>query len=320
MTFPKSTQDHFSKSISTYLIVACVLFFFAPITLYISIFKFSYISDDTTKWGAFGDYISGVTGSIFSLISVILLFYTFKDQRDNLKREKFENQFYELLRFHKDNVAELILGQDQGKKIFVIFLREFRAALETVKRISVKHQISIERVHMLEIAYLILYYGTGPNSTRILINSMPEYTNEFLTDMAQTLSRDKKRVKIKRNFSFTPFEGHQSRLAHYYRHLYQTIAFVDSNTFLSIEEKKNYIKMVRAQLSNHEQALLFFNSLSRLGKSWSKEGLITRYSLIKNLPKSFIDETKEVDVKTIYKEITFEWEEAFESPLVDKHL
>jgi len=76
----------------------------------------------------------------------------------------------------------------------------------------------------------------------------------------------KERVRRERNFDYTPFEGHQSRLGHYYRHLYQMTRYVDEQ---SIDiNKYEYVKTIRAQLSTHEQALLLLNSLTPVGQDW----------------------------------------------------
>jgi hypothetical protein len=73
------------------------------------------------------------------------------------------------------------------------------------------------------------------------------------------------------SLTYTPFEGHQSRLGHYYRHLFQTIIFVNSQK-LNIN-KYEYVKMLRSQLSIHEQALLFINSFTDLGDDWRSSKL-----------------------------------------------
>ncbi len=85
------------------------------------------------------------------------------------------------------------------------------------------------------------------------------------------------------------YAGHQYKLGYYFRHLYQTFTFIDQQSLLNKEEKYFYAKILRAQLSSHEQALLFVNSLSMLGLAWDlcpvkETRLITRYNLIKNLP------------------------------------
>ena len=73
--------------------------------------------------------------------------------------------------------------------------------------------------------------------------------------------------------------------------------------------KYDYVKILRAQLTTHEQALLFFNCISDLGKSWRRDDLIVKYRLIKNLPKNFIDERYEINVKDVFPDLIFEWEE-----------
>ena len=91
------------------------------------------------------------------------------------------------------------------------------------------------------------------------------------------------------------YGGHQFRLSHYFRHLFQSFKYIDTNTFLSQKEKYFYAKMLRGQLSTYEQALIFINSISTLGMKWeylpeSLNGkeyspkLISNYNLIKNLP------------------------------------
>lgn len=95
------------------------------------------------------------------------------------------------------------------------------------------------------------------------------------------------------------YGGHQFRLGHYYRHLYQTIKYVNGNKNMNFNEKYNYVKILRAQLSTYEQMVLFLNSLSTMGYIWELEPeidndlkgyskkdfeLITKYNLIKNIP------------------------------------
>ena len=95
------------------------------------------------------------------------------------------------------------------------------------------------------------------------------------------------------------YGGHQFRLGHYFRHIFQTVRYMNEQTDLSYTQKYSYMKILRAQLSNYEQAILFFNSLSQLGRKWELDPqinkmckgysktdfeLITKYALIKNIP------------------------------------
>jgi hypothetical protein len=103
------------------------------------------------------------------------------------------------------------------------------------------------------------------------------------------------------------YGGNQFRLGHYFRHLYQTIMFIDKDKNLNKKKKYFYVKTLRAQLSTHEQILFFINSLSFFGMVWEltpkfkislyeplnflraeEKRLITKYQLIKNIPSQDI--------------------------------
>lgn len=99
------------------------------------------------------------------------------------------------------------------------------------------------------------------------------------------------------------YSGHQFRLGHYFRHLFQAFRYLSSQKKIDRNQKYFLGKTMRAQLSTYEQFLLFVNSLSSLGMSWefdlvddNLKGLsqkelkeyrmITKYHLVKNLPGS----------------------------------
>ena len=109
------------------------------------------------------------------------------------------------------------------------------------------------------------------------------------------------------------FGGHQYQLGHYFRHLYQVVAFIDEQPswLFSVDEKYSYVKTLRAQMSNYEQALLFINSLTVMGRNWeysnkNERNLISDYNLIKNLPEHFIPY---MNPEEYYPEVNFEWKE-----------
>ncbi len=89
----------------------------------------------------------------------------------------------------------------------------------------------------------------------------------------------------------------QIRLSTYFRHLYHTIKYINNqpSEILSYDGKYEYIRIFRAQLSPHEQVLLFHHSLSVFGFVWGKKHeadpnkqLITKYNLIRNI--FYVDE------------------------------
>ncbi len=113
--------------------------------------------------------------------------------------------------------------------------------------------------------------------------------------------------------------GHLRRLSHYIRHLFQTVKFVDDqpNEIISMQDKYSYVSNLRAQLSAHEQILLFYNSISVMGKPWleplspSKDNYIQRYCMLKSIPLNAADFYKKpLDIfneKNMSGKSMFEW-------------
>ena len=114
------------------------------------------------------------------------------------------------------------------------------------------------------------------------------------------------------------YGGHQFRLGHYYRHLFQVVKYVNKQISIDYQSKYDYIKILRAQLSTYEQAVLFLNSLSKMGSVWELTPeideslqnfgnkdfeLITKYNLIKNVPGESI---YGINFKKFYPNIEYE--------------
>ena len=95
-------------------------------------------------------------------------------------------------------------------------------------------------------------------------------------------------------------KGHNEELGTYYRQMFQiftTIANLDES-IADEDQKYRYAKLLRSQLTDSEQALLYYNSMSEMGAAWNKRntspcntregmGLIARFRLIKNIPGNY---------------------------------
>ena len=69
--------------------------------------------------GQLGSFVGGYVGAIFALIGIVLLFSTLKSQRRASEQQNFENKYFELIKMHRDNVAEIELQGASGRKLFV---------------------------------------------------------------------------------------------------------------------------------------------------------------------------------------------------------
>jgi hypothetical protein len=114
-------------------------------------------------------------------------------------------------------------------------------------------------------------------------------------------------AKKERRLNYVPFEGHQSRLGHYFRHLYQTVDFIHER---KVEiDKYSYIKALRAQLTTHEQALLYINSLTLAGNNWWSKGYLIKYKMVKNIPPGFFNTETEFFPASSFPDKYFEHQE-----------
>ena len=265
---------------------------------------------DPAGAGQLGDFVGGYIGTFFALASVVLLTSTLRNQRRSAQILNFEAKYFELLQLHRDNVAELEVQGVTGRKRFVVLIREFRSALEVTKRVAKTHSQALTQRQLAHITYYCLFFGTGPNSSRMLLRSLADFETTFVADLGKELddSETKQSAKDEKKLAYVPFEGHQSRLGHYYRHLYQAIRYVDQQTIKI--DKYQYVKTIRAQLSNHEQALLLLNSLTPIGQNWWTQGYMLNYRMVQNMPREFFDSSTELDMSSLFPSGYFEWEDS----------
>lgn len=244
-------------------------------------------------------------------------------------------QFLETLKIVKDEGV----GSSNLKTSSYYFSIRKRVKEEAKKRkyYFIDEKLWSDNLVQIEISYLSLFFGVCDEGKNNLINSLQknyQFNSEMneiqgtkiLNELDRKIANyekvqlEKSNSEIKMTIKKTSLKskpikllgGHQYHLGHYYRHLFQTVKYIENQPswVLNKERKKDYIKMLRAQMSNYEQALFFINSISSLGRDWEYNGddgkrLITDYELIKNLPMYFIPN---VNPKDYYPGIKFEFE------------
>lgn len=79
------------------------------------------------------------------------------------------------------------------------------------------------------------------------------------------------------------FESRSANFSHYYRFLYNIFKFItDAN--VPLESKKKYASILRAQISNFELLILFYNGNTKVGKNFKE--YFEKYAVFDNLPVS----------------------------------
>lgn len=281
----------------------------------------------TFKSNEIGDAIGGITAPFIGFLGVVLTFFAFwvqyqynLHQREDIKIERFENKFYELLRQHNANVDEMHINAEEtvvsNRKCFVQMFYEYKfILLVCLNEWQNNYKEKYSEDEILNIAYIIFFNGIGDNSDDSINYFLKEY-NDINEEVIKNLQKAQaiylgriggpilirlnykgKPINFKLEIDYFPFDGHVHRLGHYYRQLFQTVKYVVNTEVFNntlregndIKQKKlEYIRILRAQLSNHEQLLLYFNSFSNYGKAWIDNHYFTEYYMVHNLPLALI--------------------------------
>jgi hypothetical protein len=278
----------------TIVILAFLLIVFSFFALHLLTRK-SDINIDFTETGQIGDTIGGIMNPFISLAGVLLTFFAFyiqvkankqqyynfklelKEQREQFVKSQFENQFYEMLRLHKENVNEFSIEQVlfndsgekskqliSGRKVFELWKTE----LEILILLAKKHLHDIDTRNQLNKTYGVFFHGLDNQADTNLgfITIALKIKNLYRLHTYSNLKRVcygefENEIIYSNELGYDLFSGHSHLLAHYYRHLFQIVKFVVSQDekILKYEDKRKYLRILRAQLSNNEQAMLFYN-------------------------------------------------------------
>lgn len=187
------------------------------------------------------------------------------------------------------------------------------------------------------LAYLISFIGVKESGVRLLkdkyltqynVECMDELLDIFLRNLAsgdsltgrpQSALTDAKIVSSQNK----AFGGFMHDMGNYFRQLYQMVQYVNCQDWLTYEDKYEYVKMLRVQMSNLEEELLFYNSISDVGLAWEKQSLLapdinkqllTKFNFLKNIPHG----TSTPKVEDYYPNI--EYEDVLTMPVGRKEL
>lgn len=315
---------------------------------------------DVYNLGGLGDFIGGIIGTVLAFISILILYSTLtltnkqiKHQQKSVIKQEIESHFFELIKIHRDNVSKI---KEENPKIFKSLVNRIERSYEKFE--SAQGVFSKKELHVddfITLAYLLFYYGNSNESKETIKEIYNKYSKEFgkivykvdiynpneyilsvseepvisgeealnaISKVDNILAAIRKNESKLSNSDEYEKEGFELLLGQYFRHIYQTVKYINDQPIyiLSDREKYNYVKMLRAQLSSYEQALLFWDSLSPLGYVWEmseikrsfvnnvepniNKRLITKYQIIKNIPPHMLSV---IHPQQFYKDVKFDW-------------
>ncbi|MDG0768210.1 putative phage abortive infection protein [Bacillus halotolerans] len=104
------------------------------------------------------------------------------------------------------------------------------------------------------------------------------HLNKEVKSRYKTVLSEDKKEKILQSYEYL-YKNYY--FGHYFRNMYRIMKFIDRTKELSEDEKRNYIGILRAQLSTGELLLIFYNALSERGEKFKK--LILDYDFFDDL-------------------------------------
>ena len=267
--------------------------------------------------GTLGDLVGGTLNPILGLFGIIvggLAFYAQyqanKQIQDQFKIQQFESHFYEMLRLHKENVNEIEIeiidfiysgldgiGGDgnytkknikiKGRDVFIYFANELEIAFNIYLYYLENNQIS-------DFDFTLPYkaFFNGINNPNVNIHFFEKLKIEvgFFENRYMNNHNDDPFFRVNIKSKYKLFQGHENMLGHYYRHLFHTVKFITEQNiaFIPYKEKRKYLRLLRAQLSNYEQAMLFYNYLA-YARDWEEGNkFLTDYRMIHNLYENIL--------------------------------
>jgi hypothetical protein len=227
-----------------------------------------------------------------------------KIQKAENLHNQFESQFYEMLRLHRENITEMkISGYDfdgdkkvmrfdkvtEGRKVFVTMKTELECIIEiyTANVKALNHE-GFKKCYRLFFWGLKDFKKSNPEDV-LFIKKCEDARTQHVNKEKKIIDNDKRKdfESVELKFNYKPFSGHASRLGHYFRHLYMTVKFVVESKVIpdDYDGKMKYLRILRGQLSNHEQILMFYNWLGDFGVDWEndEQQFFTEYCMIHNL-------------------------------------
>lgn len=192
-----------------------------------------------------GEFIGGTIGVLFTFTATIFLFITFKEQRDQFTITR-QAEFYTLFETTYFNMLNMLAKVEDSVD-------------DNIKQSSSKASTLIEYYRNFKKKY-------GEDSTSIQeIVSIESDLKEKELQIAVV----QKASQYYGNYFKNYVVENDSNIGYFYRYIYNVVRFVyDQNQFSDIDrDRRKYLNLLQAQLSDEEMALIFYDAISDYGEN-----------------------------------------------------
>lgn len=232
----------------------------AIIAIFLWIINFIYgLHLDKDERGLFGDMF-GAVNSVFSGLAFIGVVYAIFLQRYEVSITKLEIEYTKnILSEQKEQLKRQ--NQEAKKESFEsTYFQMLRLFIEMTNQIDLRQIRAGQQI-----------ITKGKDAFPFFVRQFKEIYNPSAKALYGGHDFDNSYKEF--------FRRYNTELGHYFRLLYNIVNYVDTS---DVDNRHFYVKILRAQLSNAEVAILYYNGISPYGAIKFKP-LIERYGLLKNL-------------------------------------
>lgn len=218
-----------------------------------AVFFVNLFSIGTSSFGEWGDFFGGVLNPILTFLTFMGLLITIVIQQTELKESRIE------LKRSADALTEQVKNSNKQS-----FESTFFKMLDT-------HSGIVESIDLSD-------KDSNITKGRDCFTVFYRRLERKYYDRMPLTPIDHDFIILKRSYKEFWLE-HQHELGHYFRFLYNIVRFIKE----SEHEKSLYIRLIRAQLSDQELLLIFYNCIaSEQGERFKP--LVEEFALLDNMP------------------------------------
>ena len=248
--------------------------------------------DCSTERGTFGDMFGAVnalfSGLAFAGLIVTLLYQKeelklqreelketrnelnaqkleFQEQNKTMKRQRFENTFFNMLSLQQEIVANLSYEYYVNPNVCPPNTPPEQFYGKSLKGILHGREVFEGMYKRAIIDYNGRRYADG------VCNILRSYGHLAYSNIKAT-----------------------TRFDHCFRHLYRIYRYVDTSDLITEDERYDYACIIRSQLSDYELVMLFYNCLTTNGREKFKP-LIEKYTIFNNLRTELLANSQDVN-------------------------
>jgi len=229
------------------------------VLLYFGYYTWNASNSNIEHLGQRGDFFGGIVNPILSCVTLLGFMYTLFLQRNDLQESRIQSrENLEIIKKQTENMESQSFQSSFFEIVntYTSIVNNIRSKDPTTKEIKVGKS-----------AFNVMYS-----------NLRRKYRSN------QRVHAKVDDINLITASYYTIYRAHQYDLAHYFRFLYNSILYIESEP-----NHEKYIKLLRSQISNQELIILYYNcAVSKFGLKFKP--LAEKHALFDNMPAILLEE------------------------------